>query len=69
MGLVAAVIAGCVGLAVGIIFAIAFSIMEKKASPDSSFLLLFFDNVFKTVPLVAVGTFFLIFWWASDNLY
>ena len=69
MGLVAAVIAGCVGLVVGIILAIVISIKEKKADPDSSFLLSFFANVYWTVPASAVGTFFLIFWWASENLY
>ena len=69
MGLVAAVIAGCVGLAVGIILAIVISIKNKKADPDSSFLLSFFSNVYWTVPASAVGAFLLIFWWASENFY
>ena len=53
MGLVAAVIAGCVGIAVGIVLALAISIKEKKANPDSSFLLSFFANVYWT-PSVSV---------------
>lgn len=66
MGLVAAVIAGCVGLAVGIVLAIVIGIQRKNADPDSSFLLSFFSNVYWTVPASAVGAFLLIFWWASN---
>ena len=69
MGLVAAVIAGCAGLVVGIVIAIVISIKEKKSNPDSSFLASFLVNVYWAVPASAVGIFFLIFWWASDNLY
>jgi hypothetical protein len=66
MGLVAAVIAGCVGLAVGIVLAIVIGIQSKKADPDSSFLLSFLSTVYWTVPASAAGTFLLIFWWASN---
>ena len=66
MGLVAAVIAGCVGLGVGIVLAIVIGIQSKKADPDSSFLLSFFSNVYWTVPASAIGAFLLIFWWASS---
>jgi hypothetical protein len=68
MGLVAAVIAGGVGLAVGIVLAIVISIKSKRTDPDSSLLLAFFVNAFWTVPASAVGAFLLIFWWVSENL-
>lgn len=68
MGFVAAVIAGCVGTVVGIVIALVIGIKMKKSNPDSSFLLSFFATAYWTVPASVIGAFFLIFWWASENL-
>ena len=67
MGMVAGLIAGCVGLVLGVLLAFFIGMKEKKADPNASFLMTFFTVAFVAVPALAAGSFFLIFWFASKS--